>query len=89
MVHAENGDAIVFLQERAVAAGELAPRYHATTRPPEVEAEATSRAIRLATWAGSPLFVVHVSCEQAVQEIQRARDAGLPIYGETCIHYLG
>jgi dihydropyrimidinase len=88
MVHAENGDAIAFLQERAVEAGELAPRYHATTRPPEVEAEATSRAIRLATWAGSPLFVVHVSCEQAVAEIQQARDAGLPIYGETCIQYL-
>ncbi|MEA2406699.1 MAG: dihydropyrimidinase [Thermoleophilaceae bacterium] len=88
MVHAENGDAIVFLQERAAAAGELAPRFHATTRPPEVEAEATSRAIRLATWAGSPLFVVHVSCEPAVAEIQRARDAGLPIYGETCIQYL-
>jgi dihydropyrimidinase len=88
MVHAENGDAIVFLQERAAAAGELAPRFHATTRPPEVEAEATARAIRLATWAGSPLFVVHVSCGEAVAEIQRARDAGLPIHGETCIQYL-
>jgi dihydropyrimidinase len=88
MVHAENGDAIVWLQEAAVAAGELAPKYHATTRPPEVEAEATSRAIQLATWAGTPLFVVHVSCEQAVGEIKRARAQGLPIYGETCIQYL-
>ena len=64
------------------------PKFHASTRPPEVEGEATSRAIRLAEWTGRPLFVVHVTCEEAVKEIQAARDRGLPIFGETCIQYL-
>jgi dihydropyrimidinase len=88
LVHAENGDAVYYLQERAVAAGDVTPRFHATTRPPSVEAEATARAIRLAGWAGTPVFVVHVTCREALQEIQRARDLGLPVFGETCIQYL-
>src|SRR4051794_3919001 len=88
MVHCENGDAVVRYQREALAAGHTEPVYHALTRPPAVEAEATSRAIRLAEWAGRPLFVVHVTCEEAVREIQAARDRGLPIFGETCIQYL-
>ena len=88
MVHAENGDAVDLYQREAIAAGDTAPRFHATTRPPEVEGEATGRAIRLAHWAGQPLFVVHVTCEEAVREIQAARDRGEPVFGETCIQYL-
>ena len=79
MVHAENGDAVDLYSSEAIAAGDTAPRFHATTRPPEVEGEATARAIRLAHWAGQPLFVVHVTCEEAVREIQAARDRGEPV----------
>ncbi len=88
MVHCENGDAVVRYQKEAMAAGNTAPKYHASTRPPAVEGEATGRAIRLAEWAGRPLFVVHVTCEESVREIRAARDRGLPIFGETCIQYL-
>src|ERR687883_535227 len=88
MVHCENGDAVVRYQKEALEAGNTDPKYHAWSRPPEVEGEATARAIRLAEWTKRPLFVVHVTCEDAVVEIQRARDRGLPIFGETCIQYL-
>lgn len=88
LVHAENGDAIEVYIRQALAAGNTAPRFHGLTRPPEVEAEATGRAIRLAAWARRPLFVVHVSCEGAVAEIQAARDRGQPVFGETCVQYL-
>ena len=88
MVHCENGDAVVRYQKEAMAAGNTSPKYHAATRPPAVEGEATGRAIRLAEWAGRPLFVVHVTCEESVNEIRAARDRGLPIFGETCIQYL-
>jgi dihydropyrimidinase len=88
MVHCENGDAVVRYQKEALAAGNTDPKYHAWSRPPEVEGEATARAIRLAEWTRRPLFVVHVTCEDAVREIQAARDRGLPIYGETCVQYL-
>jgi dihydropyrimidinase len=88
MVHCENGDAVVRYQKEALEAGHTSPKYHAWSRPPEVEGEATSRAIRLAEWARRPLFVVHVTCEHSVREIQAARDRGLPIFGETCVQYL-
>ena len=88
MVHCENGDAVVRYQKEAMAAGNTDPKCHAWSRPPEVEGEATGRAIRLAEWTKRPLFVVHVTCEEAVREIRAARDRGLPIFGETCIQYL-
>jgi dihydropyrimidinase len=88
MVHCENGDAVVRYQKEAMEAGNSDPKFHAWSRPPEVEGEATGRAIRLAEWTKRPLFVVHVTCEDSVVEIQRARDRGLPIYGETCLQYL-
>ena len=88
MVHCENGDAVVRYQKEAMEAGNTDPKWHAWSRPPEVEGEATGRAIKLAEWTKRPLFVVHVTCEEAVKEIQAARDRGLPIYGETCIQYL-
>ena len=76
MVHAENGDAIDVLVKQALAAGNTAPHYHALTRPPETEGEATNRAIQLARVAGAPLYVVHVSCREAVEPIARAREVG-------------
>src|ERR671922_73741 len=84
MVHAENGDVVDILVREALAAGNTSPLYHALTRPPEAEGEATNRAIQLAHVAGSPLYVVHVTCKEAVDPIARAREAGWNIYGERC-----
>jgi dihydropyrimidinase len=87
MVHAENGDAIDVLVKEALAVGHTEPKYHALTRPPETEGEATNRAIQLARVAGSPLYVVHVSCAESVEPIQLAREKGWDIWGETCTQY--
>jgi len=87
MVHAENGDVIDVLVKQALAAGHTEPIYHALTRPPEAEGEATNRAIQLARLAGAPLYVVHVTCREAVQPIARARDDGWDVWGETCTQY--
>src|SRR5712692_9890447 len=87
MVHAENGDAIDVLVKQALAEGKTEPKYHALTRPPETEGEATNRAIQLARVAGSPLYVVHVSCKEAVEPIQLAREKGWNVHGETCTQY--
>src|SRR5918997_4180571 len=87
MVHAENGDAIDVLVKEALAAGHTEPHWHALTRPPETEGEATNRAIQLARVAGSPLYVVHVSCAEAVEPIPIAREKGWNIWGETCTQY--
>jgi dihydropyrimidinase len=88
MVHAENGDAIDLLVKQALAAGNTEPRFHALTRPAELETEATGRAIRLAEYAGTPIFIVHVTQRAAAEEIGRARLRGVPAYGETCAQYL-
>src|SRR5438477_1272628 len=88
MVHAENGDAIDVLVKEALAAGHTEPKYHALTRPPETEGEATNRAIQLARVAGCPLYVVHVSCAESVEPIALARDKGWDVWGETCTQYL-
>ena len=87
MVHAENGDAIDVLVREALARGEIEPINHALTRPPELEGEATNRAIQLARIAGSPLYVVHVTCREAVDPIRRAREQGWSVWGETCTQY--
>jgi dihydropyrimidinase len=88
-VHAENGDAIDILVNEAIAAGDLAPKYHALTRPPELEAEATYRAIRLAEVAGAPLYVVHLTNAGALEAVRLARARGLSnrIFAETCVQY--
>jgi dihydropyrimidinase len=88
MVHAENGDAIDVLVREALAAGNVDPVWHARTRPPETEGEATNRAIQLARVAGSPLYVVHVSCHESVEPITLAREKGWDVWGETCTQYL-
>src|SRR3970040_2342449 len=76
MVHAENGDAIDVLVKEALAAGNTEPHFHALTRPPETEGEATNRAIQPARVARSPLYVVHVPCGGPVEPIQIARSKG-------------
>ncbi|MFI0899237.1 dihydropyrimidinase [Streptomyces sp. NPDC020983] len=88
MVHAENGIAIDVLVRQALEAGRTGPRVHGEVRHALLEAEATHRAIQLARVAGSPLYVVHVSAEQALAELTAARDLGLPVFGETCPQYL-
>src|SRR5438034_2161975 len=87
MVHAENGDAIDVLVKQALAAGRTEPHWHALTRPPELEGEATNRAIQLARIAGCPLYVVHVSCKESVEPIALAREKGWDVWGETCTQY--
>jgi len=88
MVHAENGDVIDVLVKQALAEGKTEPRWHAATRPPYTEAEATGRAIKLAHLAGCPLYVVHVSCQEAVEPVAAARAAGWRTWAETCTQYL-
>ena len=87
MVHAENGDAIDIIVKETVAAGNTDPVWHARSRPMETEAEATNRAIQLAHVADAPLYVVHVSCQPAVEPIALAREKGWKVWGETCTQY--
>ena len=87
-MHAENGSAIDVIVQQALAEGKKAPKYHALTRPTTAEAEATSRAIALAEMAGAPIYIVHLSCNDALEKVREARDRGLPVYAETCPQYL-
>jgi dihydropyrimidinase len=87
-VHCENGHIIQMLVEEAVAAGNLAPRYHMLTRPPLAEGEATERVIRLAEVTGTPLYIVHLSARQSLEAVAAARRRGVAIHAETCTHYL-
>jgi dihydropyrimidinase len=88
MIHAENYDIIRYLTDQFEAEGKTAPRYHASSRPKVAEREATYRAISLAELSDVPLMVVHVSNRETMEEIRRARQRGLRIYGETCPQYL-
>jgi dihydropyrimidinase len=88
MMHAENGIAIDQLVAQALAAGKTDPVQHGLTRPPELEAEATSRAIALARVTGSPLYIVHLSAAQALAAVAAARDTGQNVFAETCPQYL-
>ena len=87
-MHAENGGAIDVIVQQALAEGKKAPKYHALTRPTTAEAEAVSRAIALAEMAGAPVYIVHLSCNDALEKVREARDRGLPVYAETCPQYL-
>ncbi len=88
MVHAENGDAIDVLVKDALAKGNVDPIYHALTRPEACETEATSRAVQLAGIAKAPLYVVHMTCEGALDMLRYGREKGYPVMGETCVQYL-
>jgi dihydropyrimidinase len=87
-MHAENGGVIEVLIARALAEGKTAPIYHALTRPPRTEAEAVHRAIAIAEIAGAPVYIVHVSSEDALNQVREARDRGVPVFAETCPQYL-
>src|SRR5215813_6719066 len=88
MMHAENGIAIDQLVLQALEAGRTDPVYHGLTRPPELEGEATSRAITLAKVADCPVYIVHLSAAHALQAVAEARDAGQNVFAETCPQYL-
>jgi dihydropyrimidinase len=87
-MHAENGGVIDVIVERALAEGKRAPKYHALTRPTTAEGEATARAIALAEMAGAPVYIVHLSCNDALEKVREARDRGVRAFAETCPQYL-
>src|SRR5277367_6971444 len=87
-MHAENGSAIDVIVQQALAEGKTAPIYHALTRPTRAEAEAVNRAIALAEIAGVPVYIVHLSSEDALNQVREARDRGVPAFAETCPQYL-
>ena len=88
MVHCENRTLLEDGIARHLAKGEMAPRFHALSRPPLVEAEATYRAICLARSVKAPLYIVHLSCREALHHVREAKSAGLAVFAETCPHYL-
>lgn len=87
MVHAENGDVEATLTPELLAAGKTDPVYHASSRPPEIEGEATNRAVVMAGMTDCRLYVVHMTCEPAIDALRRGRQLGYPVMGETCIQY--
>jgi dihydropyrimidinase len=87
-MHAENGGVIDVIVQRALAEGHTSPIYHALTRPTGAEAEAVHRAIALAEMAGTPIYIVHLSSEDALNQVREARDRGFPAFAETCPQYL-
>ncbi|WP_305968885.1 MULTISPECIES: dihydropyrimidinase [unclassified Mameliella] len=88
LVHAENGDVVADLSQKLLAEGNTGPEAHAYSRPPQVEGEAANRAIMIADMAGVPLYIVHVSCEEAHEAIRRARQQGKRVWGEPLIQHL-
>jgi dihydropyrimidinase len=87
-VHAENDKIIAFETARRLAKGEISARFHALTRPPIAEAEAIRRAISLAEDAGSGIYIFHLALGREVPNIRAAQARGIPVFAETCPHYL-
>jgi dihydropyrimidinase len=87
-MHAENGIVIDEIIKRAQAEGKTAPKYHARTRPTRMEGEGVHRAIAIAEVAGVPVYIVHLSSSDALEEVKRARDRGVHAFAETCPQYL-
>jgi dihydropyrimidinase len=88
MVHAESGDMVGYLQRRLLAEGRRSAAHHPDSRPPEVEGDAARRALLMARLAGVPLYIVHVSTQQAIEAVAAARRAGQAAIAETCPQYL-
>lgn len=88
MIHAENGDVLDVLIKDFLAQGKTEPMYHALSRPPEAEGEATGRAIAIAQMAKAPIYIVHLSCKEALEKVKAARELGFPAFAETCPQYL-
>lgn len=87
MVHAENGDAIALLTEELLAKGKTGMGYHNVAHSAAVEAEATNRAVSFVEMTGSPLYIVHIACEEGLEAVRKGRAKGLPVMGETCVQY--
>ncbi len=87
-VHAENGDVVDILIKNLLAEGKTDPYYHAVSRPDKAEGEATFRALALAEMAEAPVYIVHLTCAEALEKVRQARNKGLPAYAETCPQYL-
>ena len=87
-MHAENGGVIDLIVQKALAEGKTAPIYHALTRPTSAEGEAVNRSIALSQMAGAPVYIVHLSSNDALEKVAEARDRGVPVYAETCPQYL-
>jgi dihydropyrimidinase len=87
-MHAENGIVINEIIKRALAEGRTAPKYHALTRPTVAEAEGVHRAIAIAEMAETPVYIVHLSCADALNKVREARDRGINAFAETCPQYL-
>jgi dihydropyrimidinase len=87
-MHAENGIVINEIIKHALAKGHTAPKYHALTRPTLAEAEGVHRAIAIAEMAEAPVYIVHLSCTDALNQVREARDRGIPAFAETCPQYL-
>ena len=87
-VHAENGDAVAHLQKELIAAGRTGPEYHPVSRPSALEGEATERALMMARLHGATAYIVHMTCRESMQALERAKLAGQACYGETCPQYL-
>lgn len=87
-LHAENGGIIDVIVRRAIAEGKTAPIYHGLTRPVAAEAEAVHRAVAMSEISGAPVYIVHLSSEEALNEVRAARDRGVPVFAETCPQYL-
>ncbi|MDJ0908943.1 MAG: dihydropyrimidinase [Woeseiaceae bacterium] len=87
-VHAENGELVYRLQQSIYEKGVTGPEGHPLSRPPEVEGEAANRAIRIAEVLKTPLYIVHNSCIQSVEAIQRARNEGQRVFGEVLAGHL-
>jgi dihydropyrimidinase len=87
-LHAENGEIIGLFLRRLVAEGKTSPKFIPAARPPEVEAQAAARAISLAEMAKAPVYMTSLSSAHAIEKVKAARDRGLPVYAETCCHYL-
>ena len=88
LVHAESGDMVGYLQRRLLAEGRRSAAHHPDSRPPEVEGDAARRALLMARLAGVPLYIVHVSTQQAIEAVAAARRAGQAAIAETCPQYL-
>ena len=88
MIHAENGDILDVLINDFLKQGNTGPKYHALSRPPEAEGEATGRGIAIAQMAEAPIYIVHLSCKEALDKLKAARSAGFPAFAETCPQYL-
>jgi dihydropyrimidinase len=87
-VHCEDAAVVDGLVATALERGRTAPRFHAATRPASAEADATRRIVALAAQADAPVYVVHLSCAVALDEVRAAKEAGVRAYAETCPHYL-